>query len=140
MKVSNDLLQLLDSGSCAILVLLDLSAAFDTIDHSILLHRLEKVVGIQGVALQWLSSYLKDRTFSVSIGSVSSRPVPLSCGVPQGSILGPLLFTLYILPRVPSLRNIRSRTTAMRMIRSFIFQLRSKIVIHGTRSLTVLKR
>ncbi len=66
--------------------------------HSILLHRLEKLVGIQGVALQWLDSYLKDRTFSVSIWTFSSLPAPLSCDVPQGSILGPLLFSLYMLP------------------------------------------
>ncbi len=49
-------------------------------------------MGIQGVALQWLASYLKDRTFSVSIGKLSSSSAPLSCGVPQGSIVGPLLF------------------------------------------------
>ncbi len=59
LKVSNDLLQILDTGSNAVLVLLDLSAAFDTIDHSILLQRLEKWVGIQGTALQWLASILK---------------------------------------------------------------------------------
>lgn len=107
MKVSNDLFQVLDTGSY---VLLDLSVAFDTIDHSSLLHRLEKVVGIQGVALQWLASYLKDRTFLVSIGKFSSSSVPLSCGVPQGSILGPLPFSLYMAPWVPFLRNIRSPT------------------------------
>ncbi len=67
LKVSNDLLQVLDTGSYVVLVLLDLSAAFNTIDHSILLHRLEKLVGIQCVTLQWLASYLKDRTFSGSI-------------------------------------------------------------------------
>ncbi len=98
LKVSYDLLQVLDTGSYAVLVLLDLSVAFDTTDHSILLHRLEKLVGIQGVALQWLASYLKDRTFSVSIGKFSSSSAPLSCGVPQGSILGPLPFSLYMLP------------------------------------------
>lgn len=84
--------------------------AFNTTDHSSLLHQLEKVVGIQGVALQWLASYLKDRTFLVSIGKFSSSSVPLSCGVPQGSILGPLPFSLYMAPWVPFLRNIRSPT------------------------------
>lgn len=79
------------------LVLLYLSTAFDTIDHSILLHRLEKVVGIKGVALLCLASYLKDREISVSVGKFSSRSVPLECGVPQGSILGPLLSLLYML-------------------------------------------
>ncbi len=94
LKVSNDLLQILDTGSYAVLFLLDLSAAFDTIDHSILLQRLEKWVGIQGTALQWLASYLKDRTFSVSIGNFSSSSAPLLCGVPQGSIFSSL-FTIH---------------------------------------------
>jgi len=98
LKVSNDLLQILDTGSHAVLVLLDLSVIFDTIDHSILLHRLEKVVGIHGAALQWLASYLKDRTFKVNMGKFTSASVPLVCGVPQGSILSPLLFSLYMLP------------------------------------------
>ncbi len=98
LKVSNDLLQILDTGSDAVLVLLDLSAAFDTIDNSILLQQLEKWVGIQGTALQWLASYLKDRTLSVSIGNFSSSSAPLLFGMPQGSILGPLLFSLYMLP------------------------------------------
>ncbi len=140
LKVSNDLLQILDTGSDAVLVLLDLSAAFDTIDHSILLQRLEKWVGIQGTALQWLASYLKDRTFSVSIGNFSSSSAPLLCGVPQGSILGPLLFSLYMLPWELFLRNIRSPTTAMLMIHSFIFQQKLTAVALWMCLTTVLRR
>lgn len=98
LKVSNDILLSIDSGSSAILILLDLSAAFDTIDHDILLNRLQCVVGVQGQALQWFTSYLKGRTFSVNIGSFTSPTMPIQCGVPQGSILGPLLFSLYMLP------------------------------------------
>lgn len=88
LKVSNDLLLSLDSGKCAILILLDLSSTFDTVDHTILLHRLEHQVSIQGSTLQWFASYLAD--FSSS--------APITCGVPQGSILGPISFTLYMLP------------------------------------------
>lgn len=98
LKVTNDILLSLDSGSHVVLVLLDLSAAFDTIDHEILLNRLECWVGVQGIALQWFASYLRDRTVAVNLGDFSSTLAPLVCGVPQGSILGPLLFSLYMLP------------------------------------------
>ncbi len=82
LKVTNDILLSIDSGSSAILILLDISAAFDTVDHDILLKRFECVVGVQGLALEWFASYLKGRTFSVNIGSFTSPPAPIHCGVP----------------------------------------------------------
>ena len=94
-----------DSGNCAVLILLDLSASFDTFDHAILLDRLQIWVGIQGVALQWFHSYLKDQTFSVNIGNIFSSSAAIACGVPQGSILGPILFSLYTLPLGSILRK-----------------------------------
>ena len=97
-KVTNDLLMTLDAGEPAILVLLDLSAAFDTVDHSILLSRLESWVGLGASALQLMRSYLSDRSVAVEIGNASSSATPLIHGVPQGSILGPLLFSIYMLP------------------------------------------
>ena len=97
-KVTNDLLLTLDAGDSSILVLLDLSAAFDTVDHGLLLSRLESWVGLGGSALNLLRSYLSERTFSVVFGNTSSSSARLSCGVPQGSILGPLLFSIYMLP------------------------------------------
>ena len=98
LRVSNDLLTACDKQEVTALVFLDLSAAFDTIDHKILLERLSTTYGISGTALSLLSSYMGDRTQSVSIGSHSSRPQTLSTGVPQGSVLGPLLFCLYTSP------------------------------------------
>lgn len=88
LKVMNDLLTAVDLGENAILILLDLTAPFD---HDILLAHLENWVGIRDTALDWFHSYLKSRTFSVSIGQFSSSPASFNCRVPQGSILAPLL-------------------------------------------------
>ena len=77
------------------LCLLDLSAAFDTVDHAIMLSRLEKMCGISGRALRWLRAYLGGRTQCVKYGGKCSTPATLLYGVPQGSVLGPLLFVLY---------------------------------------------
>jgi len=98
LKVSNDMLLSTDSGKYVVLVLLDLSAAFDTVDHSILISRLEYCVGIKGVALDWFWSYLTDRSLCVKCDNFVSSTAPLPHGVPQGSILSPLLFALYLLP------------------------------------------
>lgn len=87
-----------DSGLPTLLVSLDLSAAFDSIDHKTLIDRLHKSFGISGTVLAWLQSYLSHRTQSVHIGSATSKPVMLDSGVPQGSVLGPILFTAYISP------------------------------------------
>uniref|UniRef100_UPI0037E8D203 uncharacterized protein n=1 Tax=Semicossyphus pulcher TaxID=241346 RepID=UPI0037E8D203 len=97
-KVTNNLLLASDTHSLNILILLDLSAAFDTINHSILLNRLESSLSITGTALSWLKSYLSNRHQFISINNSYSNIAPLSQGVPQGSVLGPLLFILYMLP------------------------------------------
>ena len=97
-RVTNDLLIASDKGFVSVLVLLDLSAAFDTIDHCILLQRLEHLIGVKGPALSWFQSYLSDRFQFVHVNDESSVHTEVSHGVPQGSVLGPLLFTLYMLP------------------------------------------
>lgn len=97
-KVTNDLLLAADAGLASVLVLLDLSAAFDTIDHNLLLQRLECEAGIRGTALCWFKSYLSDRYQFVNVNQQSSACSKVNYGVPQGSVLGPILFILYMLP------------------------------------------
>ena len=98
LRVQNDVLSALDQRQEAILVLLDFSAAFDTIDHDVLLKRLSQRYGITGTALDWIASYMSHRTQSVLIDGVPSDRRWLDFGVPQGSVAGPLLFTLYSAP------------------------------------------
>ena len=94
----NDLLRSLDRENVSVLPLLDLSAAFDTTDHTILLQRFEHAFGIHDTALHWFSSYLTNRTQTVTVNNCSPTPVTISCGVPRGSVLGPVLFVLYTAP------------------------------------------
>ena len=79
------------------LCLLDLTAAFDTVDHELLLHRLQRTFGICGSTLAWFQSYLSDRTHCVVVDSLMSQVIRVLRSVPQGSVLGPLLF---LIPRL----------------------------------------
>ena len=97
-KVSNDILLALDQRKCVYLVLLDLSAAFDTIDHNVFLARLENENGVTGEALKWMSSYLSDRKQCIKIDSTLSDNRDISFGFPQGSLIGPFGFKIYTKP------------------------------------------
>ena len=85
----------MDKQHVTLLVMLDLSAAFDTVCHSTLTSRLESKFGVKGAALEWVRSYLLGRTQRVSVKGAVSENFDLRHGVPQGSCLGPLLFSLY---------------------------------------------
>ena len=93
--MKNDILLNMEAQKVTLLVLLDLSAAFDTVQHDTLLNRLKSRFGVDGKALKWFASYLADRTQRVTMNDGLSSAFPLRQGVPQGSCLEPLLFTVY---------------------------------------------
>ena len=101
----NDILHALISGDVTVVTLLDLSAAFDTIDHNIICQRLKHLYGISGTPLSWFKSYLSNRTHIVTINNKISQPTLLNFGVPQGSVLGPILFILYPKPLITLIRR-----------------------------------
>ena len=105
LSVQNDIYQNMEDGSVTALTLLDLSAAFDTIDHDILLGRLTDWFGIERAALDWVVSYLKHRSQTINIKGNFSIPCTLLFGIPQGSVLGPLLFILYTTPLSNIIKN-----------------------------------
>ena len=88
----------MDTGKTTSLVLLDLSAAFDTLDHSSIIELLSGWYGISGTALNWVRSYLSNRVQQVKLLDTLGEPFKTDYGVPQGSVLGPLLFTLFTTP------------------------------------------
>ena len=98
LRVQHDIASELDKNHAMLFVMLDLSSAFDAIDHEHLLTLLHDEYGVRETALSWFRTYLEGRTHCVQIDSKTSATIPLQRGVPQGSVLGPVMFTLYTRP------------------------------------------
>ena len=95
-RLVNDLYLNLDNGKCTVLLLLDLSAAFETVDHELLLDILQYEFGLSGIVLKWFESFLKGRKQAVTVNGSKSKYLDNRFGVPQGSVLGPVLFNIYV--------------------------------------------
>ena len=97
-KILDDIIEAADGGHITALFSLDISGAFDAVDHQILIQRLEEEFGITDTCRNWIKSYLTGRSATVRIGTATSPTVDVPLGVPQGSVLGPLLYTVYVAP------------------------------------------
>ena len=95
LKVCNDILMNMNQQQVTLLVMLDLSAAFDTVNHEMLIKHLQSKIGLCGTPLEWFTSYLLDCSYRVTVNGKCSQRFHLNCGVPQGSCLGPMLFHIY---------------------------------------------
>ena len=96
--ILDDIVSSIDDGHHVALMSLDISAAFDAVPHDALVHRLDEEFGISATCSQWIASYLADRSYSVRVGTSTSSQLPMSSGVPQGSVLGPMPYTAYMAP------------------------------------------
>ena len=114
LKLCNDVITGLDLGHCTLMASIDLSAAFDTVDHTIFLRRLQTLYCVNGTVIEWFKSYLRHRQHKVSINDILSTARTLKCGVSQGFVLGARMYSMYVKPLsdIMNRHNVRYHTYA----------------------------
>ena len=118
-KLTDDLYHAINKRETTIATFIDLRKAFDTVEHTILLTELEKL-GVRALPYRWLSSYLENRKQATTANNTTSSRMPLQCGVPQGSIFGPLLFLVYVNDMGKVLENCKFQLYANDTVQGFI--------------------
>ena len=139
-QTTDMILSAIDKKQLTAVILLDMSKAFDSIDHNLLFVRLQDV-SASPLALQWFRSYLTTRYQVVTIGTASLECLHMASGVPQGSILGPLLFSIYMndLPSVPQHCSVQCYVDDTKLLLSFRLQDQSRIVTEINQDLTRIR-
>ena len=137
--VTDMLLEAMDNKQLSIVILLDMSKAFDSVDHNMLLQRILNL-GVSSAVHKWFKSYLSDRWQYVRIGTTSSAPVALSYGIPQGSVLSPFLFNIYTdsLSSVPNSCSLESYVDDSKTFLSFSLSHMEHSLLHIEEDLHII--
>ena len=124
LRVVNDIQRAAGNDQCTALLALDISSAFDAVDHATLTDSAPTVFGIHDVALDWLRSFFTERTQQIAVGSEKSAVLPCASGVPQRSVLGPILFGMYCTCHLSAMSSLNTtfNTTNMQMTCNYSFQ------------------